>query len=275
MSLTVSASFTGTTAGAALLLKQGDTLTYSVSGTFSGTAVLEKSFTNGATWDLVAAFTAAASDGIEIRNSNGGYVQYRFRCSDYTSGTIVTSIVRASLVVFERRDRDGGLVFQIKEDGINAAVKPSQTRIQAGGARVGATAGWVTTASTNVGRMATCPASQAASTLVIPLHHLKVGDTITGFYAVGQIESAGGTVTLDIALRKLTSAAADLVDALVGSITQLLVTAETVISSTNAGKTGLSDAVDANETFYLLITASTGSLCDIDLQGVAVTVTEA
>ena len=89
---------------------------------------------------------------------------------------------------------------------------------------------------------------------------------------MGQIESAGATVTLDVNLRKLTGAAADLADASVASITQVSVTADTELSSTHA-KTGLSvDLVAADESFYFLVTGTTDADTDIDLIGIAIVV---
>ncbi len=139
-------------------------------------------------------------------------------------------------------------------------------------AKIGATAGWVVDAADDIGLLAACPASQTASTLVVPIAGLKVGDTITAFSVVGQIESAGGTVTLDADLRKHTAAAADVTDASVGAITQISETADAIIS---AQKTGLAEVVAADETFYVLLTATTAAATDIALQGVTITVTKA
>ncbi len=136
-------------------------------------------------------------------------------------------------------------------------------------AKLGTTAGWATRGANNIWHT-TCPASQSGSTLVIPVE-LRVGQTITAFKVVGQIESAGNTATLDADLRKVTTAADDLVDASVGAITQISVTADTAVATE---KTSLSDTVAATETFYVLLTATTAAATDIDLQGVTVTVTE-
>lgn len=136
-------------------------------------------------------------------------------------------------------------------------------------AKIGATAGWAVNAADDIGYLATCPASQTASTLVVPISGLLVGDKITAFSVVGQIESAGNTVTLDAELRKHTAAAADPSDASVGSITQISETADAIVS---ASKTGLSDTVGADETFYVLLTATTGASTDIALMGVTITV---
>lgn len=120
----------------------------------------------------------------------------------------------------------------------------------------------------------TLPASRTAATLIVPIEGLKVGDVITSFHLIGQIESGGNTVTVDAALRKHTAAAGDVADAEVGAITQLSVVADTAMSDANTSPAALSETVGADETFYVLITATTGAACDIALQGVAVTVTE-
>lgn len=147
----------------------------------------------------------------------------------------------------------------------------SRQRIINGGAKIGTTAGWTIQTNDNLGLAASCPASRTAATLVIPVTGLTVGDKITAFSVVGQIESAGNTVTLDANLRKMTAAAADVTDASVDSITQISVTADTIISS---AKTGLTEIVAANETFYILLTATTGISTDIALQGITITVSE-
>lgn len=138
------------------------------------------------------------------------------------------------------------------------------------GCKAGATAGWVVAAGHNLS-LATLPAESTAATMVCALTGLKVGDTITAFSLVGQIESAGGAVTLDANLRKLTAAAADVTDASVGSITQVAASADAIVS---AAKSGLSEVVAADETFYILITGTTAAATDIALQGFTVTVTE-
>ncbi len=154
-------------------------------------------------------------------------------------------------------------------------VRTAVQRIVSGYAKVGATAGWVVGGgAVNTGLTATCPASQTGSTLVIPLSGLKIGDTITGVYLTGQIESAGNTVTLDMDLRKMTAAAADVADASVDTMTQISVTADTAVSSANGGITDLTEVVAEGETYYLLLTATTGASTDIALQGAVVEVTE-
>ena len=139
-------------------------------------------------------------------------------------------------------------------------------------AKVGTTAGWVVAAADNLGKMATIPAAQTSSTLVIPLSDLLVGETITAFSLVGSLQSGGNAVSITAELRKLTAAAAGGTDALVGAMAApLSVTTNTILSSANAAKTGLSEVVAVDETFYLLVTCTTGAACTGELQGVLIT----
>jgi len=154
-----------------------------------------------------------------------------------------------------------------------SAVRTAQQYVQGiAGAKVGASGeGWVINAADSK-CLATLPASQTAENMVIPITvPLKVGYTITGFSIIGQIESAGGTVTLDADLRKHTAATTNVADASVGTITQLSVTEDTQILS---GKSGLNEAVANNETFYVVITGTTAASTDIAIQGITLTVNE-
>lgn len=143
-----------------------------------------------------------------------------------------------------------------------------------GNAKVGATAGWVITGGTDK-LHATLPASQTGSTLVIPVTGLNVGDTITAWSLNGQVESAGGNVTMTVALRKQTNAAADNTDASVSSDTSGTLVADTILSVTNVGATGLIEVVAADTAYYILVTATTAASTDIDVTHATVTVTRA
>ncbi len=166
--------------------------------------------------------------------------------------------------------------------GYSVSVKPGYLKrtlqryvLPMTGSKAGTGAGWVVAAANNTS-LVTLPASSTASTLVLPvLLPLKVGSVITGFSVIGQIESAGGAVTLSCELRKHTAAAADVADATVGGLAaNVSVTADAILSATNASKTGLAEVVAADETFYFLITASTAGSTDIALQGVTITISE-
>ena len=141
-----------------------------------------------------------------------------------------------------------------------------------GNAKVGATAGWVVTGGTNICH-ATLPASQTNSTLVVPVDGLLIGDTVTAVGATGQVESAGGNVTLVMSVRKLTNAAADNTDAELGTDNVGTLVADTVLSSANLGVTGLTEVLAEGETIYVLFTGTTAASTDIDLTGLVVTVT--
>lgn len=140
--------------------------------------------------------------------------------------------------------------------------------------KVGGTSGFVTRAANNTD-LVTCPASQTGAKYLIPITGLKVGDKITGFHLIGQIESAGNAVTVDADLRKMTAAAADPDDASITTMTQLSVTADAIMGSSNTSKTlSTAETVAADCIYYLLITATTLGSTDIALMGIAVIVTE-
>jgi hypothetical protein len=140
-------------------------------------------------------------------------------------------------------------------------------------AKVGTSAGWVLGAANNLPYMATMAAGQTGGTLVVHLDGLHIGDTITGYKVVAQVESGGNTVTIDAALRAVTNVAAEPTDAAIGTgMSQVSVIADTAVAQE---KTGHTEVVTSGKTYYLLITATTGASCDIILQNVEVTVTQA
>lgn len=151
-------------------------------------------------------------------------------------------------------------------------VRASQRYRYTGGWKVGAAAGFVVNAADNI-FAATCPASQTAATLIVPIPTLKVGNVITAFGLLGQIESAGNAVTVDADLRKQTTAAGDFTDASVSTITQIAVTADTAIDSTQ-DKTGLSTTILQTESYYIKITVTTNAATDVDIRGVTLVITE-
>lgn len=285
---TVAKSFTAAGVGDAFSLEPNQQITYSASGTFTGFVELQRSKNNGATWERVT--RGAVDTGISgtVKNESPKQVRYRFAAFDTDSetpvtGTIVTSLADVVDTLYDFKHPQSGVsLFKITEEGIetpkitpDSVARTAQKRIaSAFNAKVGSAAGWVVGAADDVG-LTTLPASQTDSKLVVPITGLKVGDTITGFHLIGQVESAGGHVLVDADLRKHTAAAADVADASVGAITQLDVVADTILSASNARKASLTEVVGANETFYVVITATTAAATDIALQGVAVEVTEA
>jgi len=120
---------------------------------------------------------------------------------------------------------------------------------------------------------ATCPASTTGAKLIVPIQGLKVGSIITAFGVLGQIESAGNTVTLDGDLRVSTTAAGDFTDASVSTMTQVSATADQAIDS-GEDKTGLSQTVAQDEMYYIVITVTTNASTDVDIRGVTLVITE-
>jgi len=140
-------------------------------------------------------------------------------------------------------------------------------------AKAGTTSGWTVGATNNLGTIATVAASQTACTLVMRIDGLHVGDTITGFATFASINSAGGAVTLDANLRKITVAAgANGTDASVANATQVSVSAATASSQST---TGLTEVVASGTVYYLLLTATTAASTTIELSSVEITVTTA
>lgn len=132
-----------------------------------------------------------------------------------------------------------------------------------GNAKVGATAGWVITGSTDK-LHATLPASQTNATLVVPIEGLFVGDRIRKVSVGGQVESAGNNVTLVLSVRSQTNAAADNTDAELATDNVGTLTADTLLDGSNLGAT-MDVEVKAGVAYYALLTGTTAASTDIDV----------
>lgn len=139
-----------------------------------------------------------------------------------------------------------------------------------GNAKVGATAGWVVTGSTNK-LHATLPASQTNATLVIPIEGLYIGDRIRRVELNGQVESAGGNVTCTMSVRKQTNAAADNSDAEICTDDVGTLTADTLVGSGLCAAT-CDEPVIEGVAYYVLLTATTAGSTDIDATHLTVTI---
>ena len=159
---------------------------------------------------------------------------------------------------------------RIEFDTKGRCIRPSYTVQIATGAKIGAGSGWAVAAGDNLPYLATLPASQTAATLIVPISGLHLGDTITGFRVIAQVESAGNTATLDGNLRATTNVAAEPTDASIGSITQVTATADTAVS---AAATGLTEVVISGKSYYLKLTGTTAASTDVILQACEITVT--
>jgi len=226
----------------------GGKVYYSVTGTYAGTVKLEQSFDKGASWSTAVAVIAdtVASGTIDpVNHRNRDRVLYRWTSSVYTSGSPATTVLE--------------IPAQQQTKVFNAGVL----------SKVGGAAGFVVGAASNI-CLATCPASQTAAKLVIPLSGFKTGDLITSAGLIGQIESGGNAATVDLEIRKHTAAAADVADASVATATQLSVTADTIMSASNIGISNLAEEVTADVTYYAIVTVTTAASTDIALQGISV-----
>jgi hypothetical protein len=251
----VTKDFTAAGNGDAFTLPPGRSASYAVAGTFTGFAKLQRSNTQGQTWQTEK--QGAADTGISgtVKNEGTSDLWLRFVVEDTDSETPVTGTVETSLA--------------------DVPVGVRKIILNAGAAsKAGTSSGWAT-AAVDSKSLATLAASLSSKALVVPVPGLAVGDTIVGFHLVGQIESAGNAVVVDAALRKHTAAAADVADAAVASMTQLSVSADTILSAANTRKGNIEEVVGIDETFYILITGTTLGSTDIALQGVVVEVVPA
>lgn len=241
----VSKSFTAKDVSSTLFIKNGDAVSYSITGTFNATLVLEYSDNNGLSYKELKKFTSAATNELKVDFLTAGHAILRLRCIAFVSGTAVTTL----------QDLD-------KNDKVYV--------FSAATAKAGATAGWVVNAGDNIS-LSTLPASQTASTLVVPLSFVT-GEKIKSFYLIGQVESGGNTVTLDCDLKKHTSAAADVATSTVASMTQISVSADTAVTKANSLKEGVVEVVAEDSSYFALLTGTTDTSTDIALQAVVVVV---
>jgi len=222
--------------------------------------------------------TAGAENGIYVVNGTGAPT----RADD---GLSSDALLNAQIPVDEGTI-NADLVFKVTNDsaiviGTTAitfsTLSVDKTRefiTPAGFGKIGGTAGFALTADDLP--LATVPASQTASTFVLPVTGYSVGDTVTDFSIMGQIESAGGAVTVDVDLRKTTAADADITDASVQTMTQISVTADDTIDESTS-KTALvtPEVIADGEMLYMLITVTTAASTDVALQAGKLFVTEA
>lgn len=115
--MSVAKSFTAVGDGPELLVRNGESFTYDVSGTFVGTVRLQQ-FRRGG-WELLAAVTEAAGATLILDSGNKPNARVRFKCSAFTSGTIVTDIAQVTTEVSQAlTDAGGAVVLQVTEGGV-------------------------------------------------------------------------------------------------------------------------------------------------------------
>lgn len=171
---TVSASFTATGNGTAFSVRVGDKFTYSVSGTFVATVVLEKSETAGSSWATVINTATAADSGTLVAEGKtvGAHVQYRYRCSAFTSGTAVCALADATQTIQEFKDQNGTVIFRLTEAGVEVPGTLAVTGAATVGGTLGVTgattlgAGVLGALATDVASATTTDLSDAAGSIV-------------------------------------------------------------------------------------------------------------
>jgi hypothetical protein len=257
----------------------------------TATLLVEKSSRSVDGYKEIARFTFTASSDVQsgtFVNDYAGAGFYRVRALALTADdgevTVVIADATADSLFTFADPGTGKTVFEVKQDGavLTGALTVSGGIIQTGVQMIipatigfaGEGAGWVLVDAADVEESAArLPASVTAGTWIVPVTGLNVGDTVTAFSLVGQIESGGNIATLDASLRKHTAVAADITDASLGAITQISVTADATVSASKTLTTP--EVMAANETLYVLITGTTAAATDIALMGITVTKTTA
>lgn len=249
---TVSKSFTAIGAGPSLSVKVGDSFTYSVSGTFSGTVYLQRS-TNGFTWSTVATATGSASGTVIASSDNANQVQYRFWCDAYVSGTIVTTLTEATgydVPVDQWKNKNGDVVAYTTENGLvvqNLTVTGTSTGTGGGGSSsfgvlIGSGAEVITTGAKTTG-----------------LVRIPTAGTITGW----EIESCDstpttGSIVIDIWKDTYANFPPTVADTITASAKPTL-TSGTKASSTTL--TGWTTAIAAGDIIYFNVDSVSSLTC--------------
>lgn len=117
----VNKSFTALGNGGFFIIQPGQSFTYDVSGSFSGTVILEQTRDGGLTFKPAEVIlTAPGSGTLEYPRNNSSKTWYRFRCTVFGSGTIVTVIADASdnVVGSQVVDGEGNVVYEGVDDGL-------------------------------------------------------------------------------------------------------------------------------------------------------------
>ncbi len=272
---TITTAYTATGNSAVMFVDDGQSYTYEITGTFVGTWVIEttRDQTNFVPVDTGTGTQVPLTVKVDEKAPTGGLF-VRTRCSAFTSGTLtaITADVADAIDDVAIIDAEGVTIFDAVDGSVTPITRTSQKKVITSGAKVGGTAGAVVDAANDKNSLVKVPASQTASTVVVKIPDLKVGDIITTIGVYGQLESAGGAVTVDAILRAQTAVAADNTDAAIGSgITQISKTADFLIDDS---ETGLSHTVIAGNSYYILLTVTTAASTDVDILGVTVTVTE-
>jgi hypothetical protein len=105
---------------AVLAIRQGETVTYDVSGSFTATVVVEQARSRDV-WTVIATATAAASGAFTAERAG---TRYRFRCTAFTSGTATCTLTRSGLDTSQASIRAAEATFTENGAGTYTATVP-------------------------------------------------------------------------------------------------------------------------------------------------------
>jgi len=114
---TVTQDFTGAGQGNAFGIGPQDSLTYSVTGTYTGAMYFERSNNNGASWESVQTGTSGQSFSGTIMNESTFTQRFRWR-STVETGTAGTTIADVDNVSTRFTNRRGEDRVTISDDGV-------------------------------------------------------------------------------------------------------------------------------------------------------------
>ena len=248
----ITKSFTGVGNGGAIGVPKSNLLNYSVSGTFSGTAVLQKSENNGATWENVQSFTATGSGNFVVENTKAVVTQYRFICTARSSGTIVTSL------------------YDISSKAVRVSASPAAF----GHVGAGFVSGWLVP-GTEIFPSAELPASKTGSEILIGFPPLKVGTKLHGMYFNGRLESGGNSSAFTFEPLYAVSEAGNITETTIpgGATTTVSGTADTLLSEANTFLP-LNYVTKDTESYYVYASGTTGISAKVFLQNLTLLIEE-
>lgn len=300
---------TDNTGGTPLQVKKGDSVTWTytvdTAEQFIGEFKFQESSNGGLTWSDTFTIETTVAAPLTEGSTSGTYendnfllpklVRFYLRNIDdaNTSDEIQYSITDVANIYKDARIVDGVVktddnvtLMRFYEDGVQiptwsatgassltgGLTKEGVVRYFNAGGKAGSTSGW-TTSTANIGVIGNLPADKTGSTFLVPISGLEVGDVITGIHMIGQIEAGGGTGSVQADLRRLTAVASDVTDASVQTLS-VSTSSDLALTSANASTLSTPETVSGLETFYVLLTATTNSNCDIALQAIALTITK-
>jgi hypothetical protein len=212
LATTVSKTFTThSIAGAALLVHGGETFTYSVSGTFVGVVKLQRS-RDASTWTsflvIPSSFTTtpALTGTITVDGSGDRREYFRVYCSTHSSGSIVTALADVNDLVQDFRNKRGGIILQLYDDGI---VVPGTLSVTGASTLTGAVAGSAAFTTTAGGFAASSGTSAGATPF-----KLKGAYTST---QIGTLSASAGEVIYNTTTASLCNSTAPLSGAQLGA----------------------------------------------------------